>query len=167
MKIFTRSITYLILVLPLAAGCSSSRSSTGSGRSSAGSVTTISGSVLNDSQMKELPCPDLCFFGVVYRTDRDTMKVGGAFVNTDPETSATTTNDDGSFILSGLIDGNRYTITASYGGNLTGSVIKVAEDGDNRVVSIYLGSLDVEIPTYKRGEEGDAPADGSKTKRSG
>ena len=95
------------------------------------------------------------------------MKVGGAFVNTDPETSATTTNDDGSFILSGLTDGNRYTITASYGGNLTGSVVKVAENGDNRVVSIYLGSLDVEIPTYKRGEEGDAPADGSKTKRSG
>jgi hypothetical protein len=118
--------------------------------------------------MAELPCPDLCFFGVVYRTDQDTVTVGGAFVNTDdPESSAATTNDDGSFIISGLTDGNQYTVTASYGGNLTGSVVKTAEDGDNRVLSIFLGSLDVEIPTYKRGEGGDAAADGSKTKRTG
>ncbi len=115
--------------------------------------------------MAELPCPDLCFFGVVYRTDRDTVAVGGAFVNTDPETSAATTNDDGSFIISGLTDGSPYTVTASYGGNITGTVIKTAEKGDNRVLSIFLGTLDVEIPTYKRGEAGDAATTGSNVKR--
>jgi len=125
------------------------------------------GATLTETEVKGLKCPDLCFFGVVYRTDSDTLSVARAYVDTEPQTTNATTNDDGSFVLTGLKDGNRYEVRASYGGQLTGSIIKVAETGDNRVISIYLGATGIEIPLYEGGEISDPTKEGSRIKRSG
>lgn len=164
---WTYLIGWIAICPALLSGCTGSQTATTSGPTGTETPEMSQTEILTDEEVDRLNCPDLCFFGVVYRTDPDTSVVTRAYVDTDPRTTNALTNDDGSFILSGLSEGARYEITASFGGQLVGSVVKTAERGDGRVISIYLGTTGVEIPAYERGETGDSPTDAPPNKRTG